>query len=349
MNQDMVLDLLGPPLESTPQDQSPPEYRLVLDSEARRHLLAALAEALTQPYLPKLSKRHARDRIDASPQPFSAVPATTTSSRALALEAEFSQALRTLDRPFKFERSIQFRSQGINSGRMLAGFDLASPSPLPKESALNLLQRLHFPAQYLEAVLEYLPASHYLHLGFEPYQGAALFKVYLESEADAQSIPPIRHRAWKYVPLTDQCFTSTYAALPVVSASQLSQLVLKHFQSLSADASLSADLMPLLEVVGSIIERCVSVENVEDIDLLYATENQSPRQSFDLNLYAANHTVGTVVDELLRLCELLGLDHQRCRLSLQHCLAQPLGHLSFGFHRHREPFFTLYYGASSVA
>jgi hypothetical protein len=344
----LLLELLEDEEQSDRSDPMLTSHRLLLDAKARVHLLASLKEALSEPHLLKVPRRVLRDQPPTFSSPDNRSQLSANSSSTVDLETRFTETLRGLEKPFQFERSIQYQRNRIKAGRMLAGYDLTLQSSLNKQSILQLLHQLCFPADRRDEFEAMLPSSHYLHLGFEPYLDSALYKVYLESDCDADSDLPIRYRAWKYLPFERKCFTTIYTRLLVSSPSQLSQLLLAHFSRFSRDVSIEPDLGELLQSLSAITERCFDIRDDDSFELLYATEDQSVRQSFDLNVYGSGLTVGTILEDLLLMCNALGLDRQRCLLSLQHCLSLSLGHISFGYHRKKEPFFTLYYGAASV-
>lgn len=343
---DLLLELFEDTDQRADAAEASPSHRFLLDASARMHLLASLKQALTQPILPSVPRRLSLSQPAPVTAPAMPPQPPAGSSATLDLEARYINTLRQLNCPFAFERSIQFQSEQIQAGRMLAGHDLTLPSSLTQSEIVALLQELCFPENQLDALLLQLPLSHHLHLGFEPQSGSALFKVYLESDCDPEMASAVRYRAWKYVPYFDQCFTSAYAPLRFSSPAQLSQLLLTQFSYLAGQVSIEPGLKRMVQSLTLIAEQCMLRSGAEELELLHVTEDQSDRQSFDLNLYSSNLKVEAVLEQLLFMCSSLGLDQQRCHLSLQQCMALPLGHLSFGVHRQRQPFFTLYYGAS---
>jgi hypothetical protein len=343
---DLLLELFEATEQTADAAQKSSSHSFLLDANARIHLMASLKEALLQPVLPSVPRRLSLSQSHPVSAPIVAPQPPMPSSATVDLEARYLNALRQLNCPFEFERSIQFQSDQIKAGRMLAGHDLRLPSSLTQPEILALLHELYFPENHLEALMAQLPTSHHLHLGFEPQSETALFKIYLES--DVEPDPPVRYRAWKYAPFSEQCFTSIYTPLRFSSPSQLSQLLLTHFSLLAGPVAIEPSLRALLQSLFSIAEHCMYRTRAEDFELLHVTEDQSDRQSFDLNLYSSRLNVEAVLEQLLLMFGCLGLDQQRCLLSLQQCLALPLGHISFGYHRKQEPFFTLYYGAASV-
>jgi hypothetical protein len=341
---DLLLELFEDTEQTADAAQKSSSHRFLLDANARIHLLASLKEALVQPVLPSVPRRLSLSQSPPVSAPIVAPQPPMASSATADLEARYLNALRQLNCPFEFERSIQFQSDQIKGGRMLAGHDLRLPSSLTQPEILALLHELYFPENHLDTLVAQLPSSHHLHLGFEPQNETALFKIYLEFDVESDS--PVRYRAWKYAPFSEQCFTSIYTSLRFSSPSQLSQLLLTHFSFLAGPVATEPTLRALLQSLFSIAEHCMHRTNAEDLELLHVTEDQSDRQSFDLNLYSARLNAKAILEQLLLMFSSLGLDQQRGLLSLQHCLTQPLGHISLGCHRNLQPFFTLYYGAS---
>jgi tryptophan halogenase len=347
-NGHLLVELLEETEQSTETNQVVETHRFLLDAKARLHLMASLKEVLSQPYLPNSTRsmRHGQPAVFQLPNTTSA--SSPTSGASVDLATRFTDTLRGLEKPFAFERSIQYQRNQIRAGRLLAGYDLSCPSSLKKQAILELLQQLWFPTDQLDDFEDMLPYSHFLHLGFEPYDDSALYKVYLESECKGDPGNRIRYRAWKFMPFTQQCYITTYTRLPFSSPVQLSQLLFTHFRHVSGNGSFDTDLMGMIQPFVTIAEQCSGDGEYKDIELLHATEDQSLRQSFDMNIYHSDLKVEDMLEDILSMCKILGLDRQRCLLSLRNCLALPLGHVSLGCNRKSDPFFTLYYGASFV-
>ena len=344
----LLVEILEEAEQPAQANQMVVSHRFLLDSKAEIHLMASLKEVLSQPYMPYSPRRRPRVKQAVSKPTNITSPSWPTSGASIDLAERFTDTVRGLERPFAFERSIQYQRSQIRAGRILAGYDLSLPSSLRQQEILELLQQLCFPTDQLHGFKEMLPCSHYLHLGFEPYDDSALYKVYLESDCERNAGNSIRYHAWKFMPFTEQCYKTTYSRLPFSSPLQLSQLLFTHFRHAPRDASINPELRGMIQPFITIAERCSGDGKYEEFELLYAREDQSCRQSFDLNVYASGLKVEDMLEELLSMCKILGLDRERCLLSLQNCLAQPLGHLSLGYNRKNDPFFTLYYGASAV-
>jgi hypothetical protein len=347
-NGHLLVELLEETKQSTETNQVVVSHRYLLDAEARLHLMASLKEVLSQPYLPKSQRSMLRIQPAVFHPPNITTSSSPTSVASVDLATRFTDTLRRLEKPFAFERSIQYQRNQIRAGRLLAGYDLSLPSSLKKQAILELLQQLCFPTDQLDDFEDMLPYSHYLHLGFEPYDDSALYKVYLESDCEGDPGNRIRYRAWKFMPFTHQCYITAYTRLPFSSPDQLSQLLITHFRDVSRNASFESDLRGMIKPFVTIAEQCSGDREYKDIELLHATEDQSLRQSFDMNIYASGLKVEDMLEDILSMCKILGLDRQRCLLSLRNCLALPLGHVSLGCNRKNDPFFTLYYGASFV-
>lgn len=345
-NGHLLVELLEEVAQSTQTNRDVVSHRFLLDAKARLHLLASLKEVLSQPYLPDSTRSMFHDQPAAIQAPNVSSQSSLISRASVDLATRFTDTLRGLEKPFAFERSIQYQRNQIRAGRILAGYDLSLPSSLKKKTVLQLLQHLCFPVDQLDNFEDMLPCSHYLHLGFEPYDDSALYKVYLESDCEGDTGKGIRYRAWKFMPFTQQCYITTYSRQPFSSPVQLSQLLFTHFRHVSRDASVDANLRGMIHPFVKIAEQCSSDGRYGDMELLHATEDQSLRMSFDLNVYASGMKVEDVLEDLLSMSKILGLDRRRCLLSLRNCLALPLGHLSLGYNRKNDPFFTLYYGAS---
>jgi tryptophan halogenase len=347
-NGHLLVELLEETEQPTETNLVVVSHRFLLDAKARLHLLTSLKEVLSQPYLPNRPRSMLSIQPAAFQQPNISSNSSPTSGGSVDLATRFTDTLRGLEKPFAFERSIQYQRNQIRAGRLLAGYDLSLPSSLKKQAILELLQQLCFPTDQLDEVEDMLPYSHYLHLGFEPYDDSALYKVYLESDCEGHPGNSIRYRAWKFMPFTQQCYITTYTRLPFSSPAQLSQLLITHFRHRSRNASFDTDLKGMIQPFVRIAEQCSGDGEYKDIELLYATEGQSLRQSFDMNIYASGLKVEDMLKDILSMCKILDLDRQRCLLSLRNCLALPLGHVSLGYNRKNDPFFTLYYGASFV-
>ncbi|MEX0943251.1 MAG: hypothetical protein WD002_11990 [Pseudomonadales bacterium] len=75
---------------------------------------------------------------------------------------------------------------------------------------------------------------------------------------------------------------------------------------------------------------------------MQASEHNA-RASFDLNLYPANLTLAEITDEVSAIANFLGRPGSELTPYYQQCKYATLGHISGGYDRSGEPFFTIYY------
>ncbi|BFM14260.1 hypothetical protein R50073_04430 [Maricurvus nonylphenolicus] len=242
--------------------------------------------------------------------------------------------------PYGYEASIKFIGAELFQHRFLITF----PKIAMQHGAdlHGLLRSLSFPQSSFSELERLLDEGDMLHLGFEQEAQHFLCKLYVEDArkireiwaADAASLPKqVRvHRALKWRSDSEQCIATEYDWLPCCSTDQLISCI----QSLCEGVSASV-LRQLLDVAA--------VEApLEDLQLLRVSEPNSPRQSFDLNLYDAQLRVASVETLLPQLFE-SGVPGLLSMEALNPIRDRLMGHIAAGVSRSGERFLTVYYGA----
>ena len=79
-----------------------------------------------------------------------------------------------------------------------------------------------------------------------------------------------------------------------------------------------------------------------------AAEEESPRRSFDLNLYKSNLTVGDLRPALEKLATSYSISPDQFARAYAEARSQPFGHLSGGLGRSGEDFLTCYYELEGI-
>jgi hypothetical protein len=250
------------------------------------------------------------------------------------------QFAEALPGPYGYEASIKFVGAELFKNRFLITF----PKIAVQHGAdlHGLLRSLSFPQVSSAELEKLLDEGDMLHLGFEQEAQQFLCKLYVEDarkirelwSADATSLPSeIRvHRALKWRSDGGQCIATEYDWLPCRNTEQLVLAV----QSLCADVS--------TDVLSRLLGLATADVPAEDLQLLRVSEANSPRKSFDLNLYDAQLQVGDIEPLLLRFFEGGGPATLAAGV-LKAVGDRLLGHIAAGVSRGGERFLTVYYGA----
>lgn len=264
--------------------------------------------------------------------------AELSASKAASAIHQFAEALPG---PYGYEASIKFIGAELYQDRFLITF----PKIAMQHGAdlHGLLQDLSFPVSASAALEDLLGEGDMLHLGFEQEAEAFLCKLYVENALKIRQLwaaPPANlpeqevrvHRALKWRSDSQQCIATDYDWLPCADADQLVSAMTSLCEGVSVGA-----LQQLLAIA-------TKEAPAEDLQLLRVSEADSPRKSFDLNLYDAQLQVCEVETLLPQLFE-LGLSDQRSLSALNAVSDRLLGHIAVGVSRDGQQFLTVYYGA----
>ncbi|MGR3572672.1 hypothetical protein [Brevirhabdus sp.] len=252
-------------------------------------------------------------------------PDATTAAGLAGLYA----ALCNIDRPILREYSAKVVDGDLRAGRMLLGFPRHALGPGPSQVLSSLCRQLRAPEAGFDLLAPHQSASCAVHFGFEPEDGGAVLKCYLEFAPHAQPAPDLVFLALKWTP-DGRYVQSNYWQRD-------------HLPGAQQDALLDAVLPEgaRRDSLRALLARCTRPDLLH---LLEVEEPGSPRRSLDVNLSDLEATVG---EHAATLIEFLGTSEAVQRYVARHA-GDRLGHLAAGTTRDGRPFATLYHGVHHV-
>lgn len=259
-----------------------------------------------------------------------------------ALMVELVEGLRARH---ELERSVKMVEGAALTQRFLMG---ASLERLGNTASIRLpviWKRLGMPEAQLAAAREGLPKADFVHFGYEGGAGAEIMKVYLEDTKAA--LEPAKGNEgqllytgykWKAGDAA-QASVSRYTAFPQLPAAKLTSRLKPLIADLSA---------PLKKTCQALLQLALDRVPAEKLLLVEVRDEETPRVSFDLNLYHAKLQLAEVLPLLADAARNLQIPLAELQPAYEegkHCL---LGHISAGLNRDGKPFFTFYYGGHST-
>ena len=276
----------------------------------------------------------------ARPDRLAAIRATEGGRRLVALVASLGQ-------PFAIERSVKAEQGRLQRERFLTSVHRAGLGPEPGRTVERLAAELGLPEPYRRTAAGAIGDADILHLGYEDGPHGPLHKLYVEWSSRADRIwhdpaadpgtePVLVHRAYKWDPAhPGRVVTTLYHWPRVRSAADIQA----RLPALGQDAGgvftsrLAETVLDLVETEGSGFAHFLEVR-----------EEDSPRVSFDLNLYATGLTVGDLAGIIEPAFSQLAVPAAEIGGFLAEHGAEPLGHLAAGVGRRGDPFVTVYFG-----
>ena len=99
-----------------------------------------------------------------------------------------------------------------------------------------------------------------------------------------------------------------------------------------------------LDVAIGVLKVACKRIDPEEIEYLEVSEEDTPRRSFDLNLYNARLYLHELYPTLTRICRYYQVDEDKFEAFYHGVKMEAFGHLAGGIHRNGEGFFNVYYG-----
>lgn len=231
-----------------------------------------------------------------------------------------------------WERSVKMLPNTMLTERFLVGLPLSKIAP---EDVLFLAHHLSAPQSFLEEIGAGISDACYLHIGFEQGTDSSIYKLYLEHPPTSNA--PL-YIGYKWNALDNrQLATTRYSRPETLSLSQLHANVRAAF----SDEETAAE-----KVAHAIIAMAAARLPNEALDQLLfveVTDTDSPRRSFDINLYESGLLVRDVRSQLADLAAAFAISGTTFDSLMQDITDDLLGHISGGLDRHGKPFLTVYY------
>jgi hypothetical protein len=256
------------------------------------------------------------------------------------------QQVKGLRANIGFERSFKVFENTLLADRFLLGVKRRSIPQDPHERIVHVCRQIDMPKDFLEAFTEELPLANIVLFGFERNEDRCLYKSYLEfadriEEAVKMSPdkpePFVMHRGFKWDASDNSRKTVTrYTCFSLFTLESIMERITSIF---SGDAHKGAQ-----EIVGDILD--MAANRIKPIEFLYleAEEEDSPRISFDVNIYKANLRLKEFYPFLMRMVRYYAIPYEHFRSLYETVKTRKFGHLAGGLDREGRGFLTVYFG-----
>lgn len=180
-------------------------------------------------------------------------------------------------------------------------------------------------------------------LGLEDRADGGVYKIYLEfweklkhRVCTSGSVEPgLLNLGVKWDTRTGAHCRTDYLCFPMLSATDILSRLNGVYRDLARP--------PSHDFSARLIHQAAAREPGASFIYVEVSEGQSPRKSFDLNLYKANLKVSDIRSLLTRLAEGYEIEGEQIDQLLGRVGERCLGHLSGGVDRHGRDFATIYY------
>ncbi len=315
------------------------------------------------PYLAKRISTHLNDILEKYEARFgplepAASPGKAGSARSYTRESYLSrleslpekgrallQLLTGLCVGMSFERSFKITEGRLLTNRFLVAISRRELQETLEGRILPILEQMAMPPTLIQEFNRSFPDSNHIYFGFEENERTSLYKVYLEFrdriEAEikagkgSSSLPLFWGFKWDLSDPTRKATTryDWYPSLPVLQ-------ILERLPGM-----IGRDPLAIAEAVVALAAERLSCEHIQYVE---ATEEGSPRRSFDINVYKG----GLYLDEfhpwLIKLTEYYRLPTPEFGVLYDRIRSKRLGHLAGGIDREGKDFLTFYYGVEDL-
>jgi len=245
-----------------------------------------------------------------------------------------------------YEASLKMICQSFLIARFLIG---VKTNNMSKTRFENICKRLEMPDTCHVQCNEKLTESNMILFGFEEDNKGCIYKIYLEFNEKNRSIvrqtnshsPLIQYSGYKWDAFDNQNFLiTTYKWFPCISTSEMYERIEQIYAKKD-----QTQLLLIKELIQLGISRIN--ESFDPYIYLEATDMNSLRKSFDLNLYKAKLTMGELEQNVLKSMRAFEIDTRKFTVFLWKLRNKVFGHLSGGYSSFGDNFLSYYYDVFS--
>jgi hypothetical protein len=250
------------------------------------------------------------------------------------------QLMKTYGLNFGREDSFKLYRQGMLSKRTLLGIPA---NEFSTESLLEISAALGMPSGYQALVAERFAHANMVFFGLEDRDDGGVFKVYLELWDQLKkrvletgsTEPAMLNVGVKWDTQSGKHCRADYLCFPMLSVADIVGRIDAMFRGMT--------VMSTRELTLNVIRQAAAHNPAASFLYVEVSEGDSPRNSFDINLYKANLKMSDIRALLVQLAGQYGADGQAIDVLCKHIGHRQLGHFSSGLDRHGREFTTVYY------
>lgn len=251
---------------------------------------------------------------------------------------------------FGFERSFKISDRSLLTNRFIMGLKKSDLVHNPNEMLLSTFSQMGMPGGFRDDCHRLLDKTEFIHFGFEEQKTGCLYKAYLEFRLDMKLGPggaKVEHEpvlvflGYKWDPFDDAKRAVTrYICHPLLSVAEIKEKLSSLFNGNQEYKS--------FETARNILDKTDKIISSNKIIYEEVTEENNPRKSFDMNLYAANLCIRDIYPLLMDIGRHYSLPAERFVLLCDRISDKRFGHLSGGVDREGKDFLTVYYGVEGI-
>jgi tryptophan halogenase len=274
-----------------------------------------------------------------SPPDFSLEKAAKTAGRCL-------QFLDRLNVQPAFERSFKVKDNILLTKRFLFGFEKDLIGPRPNERVIELCEQIGMPPKLMAPFMADLPEAGIVGFGFGENETTCIAKAYLEfgiryyramKEKPDRPDPYLSHIGYKWdLSDTKKTVVTEYTCYPAYTVGDM-------LETLSSGIYKDRARSPY-GVVKRILDAAAGKAVEEKFLFLGVGEDNTSRNSFDINIYGADMKIKEITGDLLGLFRFYAVAEDESKALLESIQDQAVGHIAGGVGRDGQSFVTLYYG-----
>lgn len=252
---------------------------------------------------------------------------------------------------YAFERSFRFSGNALLGNRFLLAIKKTRIAEVKRNrEIIGICRQMGMPEEFLEAFKKNLPEADTVDFGFEENKRNCVYKVYLDflskwkkeaAGTPGEWDPFVMFFGYKWDSRDPGKRALTkYVWHPSISFERIKENISEIFQGQKhlEPMQTAKDLMDM-------VSKKTTHDNIYYLDV---TEENSPRRSFDINLYKAGLQLKQLYPFLARTVR-----HYSIPAEAFHALYNPIrtkafGHLSGGISRTGKDFLTVYYGLDEI-
>ena len=263
-------------------------------------------------------------------------------SKAINNIKEILEIIESLNLEYDIEKSFKIIKSTILQNRFLIGIRCEKKSV---EQITYICTKMNMPDKQLKIFLENLSDANMLLLGFEENENHSIYKIYLEfwDRLKNRLYNQPKHIKsellyigfkWNQIDNTNNVITK-YICHPLLTVRSIVKRISSFYNNYDDKTS--------LHIVNDIIK--IADKRIVNDSFIYleVSEENNPRESFDINLYKANLQVKDIYPILLKICHYYSINCKDFDLLYSHICDKNLGHLSGGIDREGRDFITIYY------
>ncbi len=248
-----------------------------------------------------------------------------------------------------FEQSFKVKENVLLTKRFLFGFEKDRIGPNPNEGVLQLCEEIGMPPNLMAPFMAKLPEAGIVGFGFGENETTCIAKAYLEfdiryyramNEKPDRPDPYLSHVGFKW-DLSDpaKAVVTEYTCYPTYTVEDM-------LETLSGGVYRDGGESPY-GMVKDILDQAESKAGEEKFLFLGVGEENTSRNSFDINIYGAGLKMKEISGELRDLFRFYAVAEEEFKPLLESIQDQTVGHIAGGVGRDGKSFVTIYYGESS--